>query len=114
MEFEMNNEEWQIKLIDKDTIKNKYNEEYENGATFVFGLTLYPEHEIWINKDMCKAQQLKTLWHELTHCYIWCFGLNNAPHYTEEMVCDIVSSSHNLIENIILNFVANDVKLKKN
>lgn len=110
MEFEINNEDWKIKLVDKDIIKNRYNEEYDSDSTFVFGLTIYPEHEIWINKDMCDEQKLKTLWHELTHCYIWSFGLNNAPHYTEEMVCDIVAASNGIIERIVMEFVGRNIE----
>lgn len=110
MEFEINNEDWKIKLVDKDIIKNRYNEEYDSDSTFVFGLTIYPEHEIWINKDMCDDQQLRTLWHELTHCYIWSFGLNNAPHYTEEMVCDIVAASNGIIDRIVMEFVGRNIE----
>lgn len=107
MEFVINNEDWKIKLVDKDTLKKRYDEENGTDSTFVFGLTIYPEQEIWINKDMCDDQQMRTLWRELTHCYIWSFGLNNAPHYTEEMVCDIVAASHEIIDDIIENFYLN-------
>lgn len=107
MEFEINNEDWKIKLVDKNTIKNRYNEENDSDSAFVFGLTIYPDHEIWINKDMCEEERLRTVRHELTHCYIWAFGLNNAPHYTEEMVCDIVAASHEIIDDIIENFYLN-------
>lgn len=110
MDFEINNEEWKIKLINKDIIKDRYNEEFNSESTFVFGLTIYSQNEIWINKDMCKAQQLKTLWHELTHCYLWSFGLTNAPHYTEEMVCDIVAASYGIIERIVIQFAEKNGK----
>lgn len=107
MIFEINNEEWNIQLINKDEIKRKYIEDRQEDASFVFGLTLYPENEIWINRDMCLQQQLKTLKHELTHCYLWSYGLTNSPGYTEEMVCDIVASSSNFIERIVAEFTAN-------
>lgn len=110
MNFEINGEEWEIKLIDKDTIKNRYNEENDSDSTFVFGLTIYPDHEIWINKDMCEEERLRTVRHELTHCYIWAFGLNNAPHYTEEMVCDIVAASYSFVGDIETKFYLNKNK----
>lgn len=104
MKFEINNEEWEIFIVPSESIKNRYNEEYDNDSTFVFGLTIYPRHQIWINESMCEAQKFRTLRHELTHCYIWSFGLNNAPHYTEEMVCDIVAASYGIIERIVMQF----------
>lgn len=66
-----------------------------------FGLTIFSEHKIWINKDICFDQKIKTLKHELTHCYIWSFGLGSILNYTEEMVCDIVSASNDIINEII-------------
>lgn len=107
MIFKINNDEWNIVLMDKENLKKKYNEEYEEEATFVFGLTIYPENEIWINRDMCFEQQLRTLKHELTHCYIWSFGLKNTPNFTEEMVCDIVAAISPFIDDVVANFKAN-------
>ena len=112
MIFKINNDEWNIVLMDKENLKKKYNEEYEEEASFVFGLTIYPESEIWINNDMCFEQQLRTLRHELTHCYIWSFGLKNTSNFTEEMVCDIVAASNPIIEGIIAEFKANVVTYK--
>lgn len=108
MKFEINDEEWEIFIVDKGSIKDRYNEENNAEATFVFGLTIYNEHAIWINDSMCFIEKIRTLRHELTHCYIWSYGLNNAPHYTEEMVCDIVASSIDII-NSITNQFANEI-----
>ena len=101
MNFKCNGSEW--KIIEKETkiLVDKYNAENEETTNFAFGVTIYPKHEIWINKDMCKSQKIKTLKHELTHCYIWNYGLYNVPHYTEEMVCDLVSSCSNFIYDIV-------------
>mgnify|MGYP003308109641 CR=1 FL=1 len=104
MIFTINNEDWDIKLVDKDIIKSRYNQEYNSEATYVFGLTLYNQNEIWINEDMCEDQRLRTLRHELAHCYIWSYGLNNTPSFTEEMVCDIVASSYYIIDEIVEDF----------
>ena len=102
MKFKINNDEWSIILQDKETLKDKYNSEnFEEESSFVFGVTIYSQHEIWINKDMCVDQQIKTLKHELTHCYMWNYGLYNAPHFTEEMVCDLVSSINDFINEVV-------------
>lgn len=106
MRFIMNNEVWEIIKIDKETIVNKYNEEMGEEANFVFGLTIYSKHEIWLNEEMCKDQLIKTLRHELTHCYIWSFGLHHLPLYEEEMVCDIVASSSFVINTVVEDYLA--------
>ena len=98
MEFMVNYDIWKIIEKDGQALLDKYNDET---TTFVFGVTVYPDHEIWINKDMCKEQKIRTLKHELTHCYIWNFGLYNVPNFTEEMVCDLVASCNDFINQIV-------------
>lgn len=107
MKFKINNNSWEI--IDKSskTITEKYNSENEERANFVFGVTIYPQHEIWINEDMCLEQKIKTLKHELTHCYIWNYGLYNVPHFNEEMVCDLVSSINDFINITVEQYLQN-------
>lgn len=100
MIFKINNDEWEIILKDKKVLADKYNSENEE-SDFVFGVTIYSKHQIWINQDMCVDQQIRTLKHELTHCYMWNYGLYNVPHYTEEMVCDLVSSINDFINEIV-------------
>lgn len=101
MKFKINNNEWEIILQDKRTLLDKYNKETGEDTNFAFGVTIYPECEIWINKDMCINQQIKTLKHELTHCYIWNSGLYNVPNFNEEMVCDLVSCINDFINEIV-------------
>lgn len=103
--FRINDDEWEIIQVDKDKIRNRLNKDNEEDAIFVFGLTIFSEHKIWINEDVCTEQKIKTLKHELTHCYIWSYGLGSVPHYTEEMVCDIVSASINIINDIVKEYI---------
>ena len=100
-EFKINNNIWKIIEKDAQTLLEKFNSTNEDQTSFVFGITLYPTHEIWINKDTCKEQKIKTLKHELTHCYIWNYGLYNVPHFTEEMICDLVSCINDFINDIV-------------
>lgn len=100
-DFNINNNKWNVIEKEKEELLGTYNKEHEDEAYFVFGLTSYSKHEIWINKEMCLEQKINTLKHELTHCYIWSHGLYNAPHYTNEMVCDIVSSCNDFINEVI-------------
>lgn len=104
MKFKINNNSWEIIEKDSETLLDKFNSNNEENANYVFGLTRYPQHEIWINKDMCQEQKVRTLKHELTHCYIWNYGLYNVPHFTEEMVCDLVSSINDFINRIVTEF----------
>ena len=104
MTFVINNQEWFVFEKDKSVLLDKYNSENEDKATFAFGVTFYPEHEIWINKEMCLEQKIKTLKHELTHCFIFNYGLFNVPNFSEEMVCDLVSSINDFINEIVEKF----------
>lgn len=101
MKFFINNDTWKIEEKSKEELKELYEKESQEKTYFVFGVTIKSEHIIYINKDMCKAQKIKTLKHELTHCYIWEFGLFNIEYVTEEVICDLVASSNDFINEVI-------------
>lgn len=103
MEFIINNDKWKIEEKPAEEMKNLYEtQKYpDEDVFFVFGLTNRAEHQIYINKNMVKEQKIKTLKHELTHCYIWEYGLYNVPDFTEEMVCDLVASINDGINDIV-------------
>lgn len=105
MKFILNYDEWEIKEIEQEKLLKIYNENYDEESNFCFGVTIYPQHQIWINKNMCEEQKINTLKHELTHAYIWEHGLYNAPSFTEEMVCDLVASAMSNINEIISNWI---------
>ena len=97
MEFVINNDKWKIKeLAEKDLLK-LYNEGHEDKASYIFGVTIYPKHRIYINNDMCYEQQRKTLKHELTHCYLWEYGMGSVDNFDAEMVCDILAGACNFV-----------------
>ena len=101
MKFKINNNSWEIKEKDKDELKELYEEATEEKVYYVFGVTEKSQHNIYINKDMCKEQKIRTLKHELTHCYIWEYGLYNVIDINEEVICDIVASSNNFINEVV-------------
>ena len=105
MQFEINGDIWTVSYKTKQELIAMYETEYDEKAYYVFGLTQKPNYCIYINQEMIDEQKIKTLKHELVHCYIWEFGLYNAPNYNEEMVCDIVSSSNNMINKIVEQFI---------
>lgn len=101
MEFEINNDKWKIEEKGKDELKELYEKEMEEKTYYVFGVTIKPEHLIYINKNMCIDQKIKTLKHELTHCYIWEYGLYNVTDVNEEVICDLVASSNDFINDVV-------------
>ena len=100
MKFKINNDEWLIEEKSKEELKELYEKEEEK-AYFVFGVTIKAQHIIYINKDMCEEQKIKTLKHELTHCYIWEYGLYNVMDINEEVICDIVAASNDFINGVV-------------
>ena len=109
MKFTINNDEWQIEEKSKNELKELYEKETQEKTYFVFGVTIKSAHIIYINKDMCQDQKIKTLKHELTHCYIWEFGLYNVMDINEEVICDIVASSNDFINEIVERYKKNKV-----
>lgn len=101
MKFNINNDEWQIKELCKDELVKMYEDNMKEEAYFVFGLTQKSEHIIYINKEMCFDQKIKTLKHELTHCYIWEYGLYNVVDVNEEVICDLVACSNDFINRMV-------------
>lgn len=101
MDFIVNYDCWHIIEIGKEQLKEMYEKEMEEKAYYVFGLTKRSTHEIYINKDSCYEQKIKTLKHELTHCYIWAHGLYNVTDINEEVLCDLVASSNEFINRVV-------------
>lgn len=101
MKFKINSDMWQIEEVDAKTLKEMYEKETEEKTYYVFGVTQKSKHIIYINKDMCEEQKIKTLKHELTHCYIWEYGLYNVMDINEEVICDIVASSNDFINEVV-------------
>ena len=101
MNFKINNMTWKIYEKTKQELLDKYNSDREEKAFYIFGVTLFPDHEIWINEEMHPEQKIKTLKHELTHCYIWSYGMYNVTNYNEEFICDLVSASNDFINEVV-------------
>ena len=101
MNFKINNDTWKVLKKEHKEVLDELNADREEKYYYAFGLTKYSTHEIWINKNACIEQQIQTLKHELTHCYIFNYGLYNVPNFNEEMVCDLVSSINDFINEVV-------------
>lgn len=98
--FEINSHIWCIYEVDKDLILEEYHKRQPN-AYACMGLTFYKEHKIWIAEDMCKDEKIRTLKHELTHCYIWENGFYNVDFNNEDLVCDFTASIYDFIKSVL-------------
>ena len=78
MKFKINNREWKIIEASQEAIKNKQNIRRAN-----------------------EDENLKSIIHELAHCYIDNYITHCDKQYTEEDVADIVSNSYDIIHEII-------------
>jgi Zn-dependent peptidase ImmA (M78 family) len=99
MKFRINNDNWQIKETDKDTMRDLWNK-ITGEDTCVFGLTIKTSQIIFINKNICEEQKIKTLKHELAHCYIWEYGFYYVEA-DEETICEIVAKSNDFINRVV-------------
>lgn len=91
---------WLIEEKEQNIILEEYRKRQPN-AYACFGLTFYKDHKIWIAKDLCKDEKVRTLKHELTHCYIWENGFYHIDFNDEEIICDFVASIYNFIDYVI-------------
>lgn len=101
MKFKINNDNWEILEGNTKDLIELYKSQNDDDVYFCFGVTIKDKQLIYINKEMNFEQQIKTLKHELAHCYIWEYGLYNVPNFNEEMACDLVSSSNDFINEIV-------------
>jgi len=104
MNFTINGHVWTIVEMSAQEMQKTFVEYMGEPALYVFGLTKYPIQCIFINNELVRDQKIRTLKHELTHCYIWETGLYNAPNYNDEMVCDIVASSNEFINSVVYEY----------
>ena len=98
-EFIINNHIWLIEKKPEEMLLEEYHKRQPN-AYACLGLTFYKEHKIWIAEELCDDEKIRTLKHELTHCYIWENGFYNVDFNNEELICDFVESIHDFIEEV--------------
>ncbi|MBR4486279.1 hypothetical protein IKS57_02800 [bacterium] len=98
--FKINNHIWNVEIKPEQELLNEYWKRQPN-AYGCMGLTFYKEHKIWIAEELCDDERIRTLKHELTHCYIWENGFYNVDFNNEELVCDFVASIYSFIEEVL-------------
>lgn len=97
MEFELNGAKWKIEVVDEATINN------EAEANDIFGLTIYKTQTIMLLEE--QANIIKTLKHELTHAWLYEYAHNQRDkEFNYEDVCEIVASSNDFINEVVMQF----------
>lgn len=100
MKFKMNELEWEIKEVSAEEVKSNFND--DNKDSVYFGCTQLSTQMIFLNNEASLEKKKNTLYHELMHCYLYCYlsdeiGFANL----EEGICDISANSHNMIHRIV-------------
>ena len=99
MKFEMNNRNWEIKEVSQEKLREFEND--KKGELTYFGLTVYDKQTIYIWEELHPQQKRQTIIHELFHCYVGCYYSFQETVYTEELVCNLVGNSHDIIHEIV-------------
>ena len=102
MKFKKNDLEFTIRYATADEVKPVFNDKNED--SYYYGSTTLSKQEILINNEVSKEKQIETLYHELMHCYIFCY-LCDGLQFDEEGLCNISAKSHNIIHNIVERFL---------
>lgn len=98
--FKINNHKWKIELKPMEEMVEKYRQ-INPDACDCFGLTFRQHNKIYINNDLCEEEKIKTLKHELTHCFIWEYGYYYVDFNNEETICEFVASINDFINEVI-------------
>lgn len=106
MRFIINDMEWEIKgLYFDDFYNQRKNSQLKDRTEFdehgmIFGYTELAQHKIYLNLEQCHDELIKTLIHELGHCWLWSYGASYTS-YSEDALCDTISASFDFINEIV-------------
>lgn len=84
----INNLTWKVYFVKNGDSHLEQNENEQN----VCGITHFSDLKIYINKDINYDLIERTIRHELTHAYLFSYGMGQYETFTEENVCDIVET----------------------
>ena len=101
MKFEMNGVEYTIKEVEQ---KEFWDYQVDEQDGYYYGQSHFQTQEVWIDKDLPAEKKKKTLYHELTHVYIREYLTSRDIEPNEEILCDIVANSHDIIHEIVENY----------
>ncbi len=100
MKFTMNDRTYYIFEKSKEEMFGSVKENNKDDGKEFLGLFFPIKNEIWLLNTLNKGQKKKTLYHELMHCYIWCY-MHEVNNLNEEDICNISANSHDIINKIV-------------
>jgi len=80
---------------------------------YILGSFYQKTDRIVVLKSLNSDQKKMVLIHELTHAFVWCYGLYNSK-ITEESMCDFVACYSELIINYANKILAKEKNNEKN
>lgn len=104
MKFECNNMTYEIIEVEEDELKEIYLKSHidcKKEEIYVYGDTDYTEHLIRISKNLNEQEKIRTLKHELCHCWMYNTANSNHSEYDEEHICEIVACSNDFINEVV-------------
>lgn len=81
MEFKVNNLTWQMEYVDADKVSMNHE------GDIYFGLTEYVPQKISIRTQMSAELTREAVIHELTHCFLFSYGIEGGENFDEESAC---------------------------
>ncbi len=105
MKITVNNLPWEIILEEQG------NENLIKDGDPCFGCTHYDKLKIYLDEALSIPLLHQILIHELTHVYLFSYGIHISPDDTEECICDFLGA---FLDEINEKVLAVEKKIKKN
>ena len=100
MKFEMNGHTWEIVEVGHKEIMEEYSKDGDmSNIASIYAFVRFSDHKLFLDANNCYYTMNKSLLHELMHIYIYEY-CSWEMNFNEEIVCDLVANSHNVINEI--------------
>ena len=104
LKFDCNGMTYEIIEVSEDVLKDDYMKDHPKEVKeeiYLFGRTDYTKHTITIDQGLNEQEKIKTLKHELCHCWMHNTANGHQEEYSEEQICEIVACSNDFINGVV-------------
>lgn len=112
LEFSFLDATWKIEPKANEELKQIWNKSQKEDVTELFGVTLFKEHKIHFDEDMCIEEVEQTLKHELMHAYLWSIGARSFSQFDEEDICNFSGAASSIINTIVKKYMSEFILYK--
>lgn len=92
------NSEWNVKeLTQNEMFELEYYKVRDRNSFTPFGLTITKNRTIYVNKELCYPEFVRTLRHEFMHAWMQATANAFQENYNEEHICTMVEVSNSVI-----------------